>query len=172
MPDGKVEVTMSDFRDEDEEQYLNDLDDEYALSRDAAQDDFANFDPDQYLSRRRRNRDSVPLDADPEEMSLDPRRRRAPEQPFEEDRAIGYSRRSRRPRARSGAAGVRSAPTAYRRQVTSDQAEALRQGGGVLSTLLSLDPGIRWMILGFGCFGLMTLIGACGLLFWLVSRAR
>lgn len=168
---------MSDFRDEDEEQYLNDLDDEYALSRDAAQDDFANFDPDQYLSRRRRNRDSLPLDSDPEEVTLDPRRRRSvQEQPFEEDRAIGYSRRSRRPSARSGArsgaAGVRADSSPYRRRITSEQAETLRQGGGVLSTLLSLDPGIRWMILGFGCFGLMTLIGACGLLFWLVSRAR
>lgn len=160
---------MSDFRDEDEEQYLNDLDDEYALSRDAAQDDFANFDPDQYLSRRRRDRASIPTDADPEEMTLDPRRRRAPEQPFEEDRAIGYSRRTR---SRTSAAGGRSNPPSYRRRITSDQAEALRQGGGVLSTLLSLDPGIRWMILGFGCFGLMTLIGACGVLFWLVSRAR
>ncbi|HRE48663.1 MAG TPA: hypothetical protein PLD47_13140 [Aggregatilineales bacterium] len=168
------------YSNEDDE-YDDSLDDEFALSRDQNRDDFASFDANRYVERRGRL-----ADADPEDVMYDARRQAEDgSQPLGADfDPSAYIRRRTsvarpaQPRGRQSRRGAQDAR--LQPQMESSDTEAGtglgslfrfgRRGGGgqsplgLLGMVTTLTPGIGIVALSFGCFGLMALIGACGLM--------
>ncbi|PJF32242.1 MAG: hypothetical protein CUN51_01040 [Candidatus Thermofonsia Clade 1 bacterium] len=164
---------MSNWRDE-EERYQDELDEEREQNRRALSDDFAAFDASRYV-RDVRGRAASSLsqpqpDAEPEERDptadWDDPLARLPSGVRRVSSATGTSRRrSRRAAQRS----VRSASsTSAARSTRTDRAE---RDPSLLGALFGsgLAPGLRFIVLGYGCFGVMLLIGLCGIFAWLLG---
>lgn len=152
---------MSDYRDPNaNDEYENDLDNQYQLNRDQATDDFANFDPARYL--RERHRPTGAPDAESDQVQLEPyygNSRFAP--PPIEPEDVG----TRGPRVRA-ARNYRSALEAKEDRME----ERAPFGGGLFGVLLGrFLPGLGPVAIMTGCFGLMFIVGMCGMGVWLLG---
>ncbi|MBO9309756.1 MAG: hypothetical protein J7551_08235 [Chloroflexi bacterium] len=165
---------MSDWRG-GHRRHEDELDERREQSRRALSDDFAAFDASRYVRDVRRRAASgltpPPLDAEPAEradptadwddplLKLPPSVRRT---------ATGTARR--RSSLRTGAHWhVRSTARS-----TAEQPVAQEHNPSFLGALLGsgLAPGLRFIALAYGCFGLMLLIGLCGTFAWLFGWMR
>ncbi|MFQ3535718.1 MAG: hypothetical protein SNJ58_07560 [Aggregatilineales bacterium] len=162
---------MDYWRDEDEERYQDELDEEREQNRRALSDDFAAFDASRYVQdvrgRAASNLLSPQPDAEPEErdptadwddplLFLPPSIRRT---------ATGASTSRRRSRRTAEQRVLRSASDRSVGRATQER------DPGLLGALFGsgLAPGLRFVVLGYGCFGLMLLIGLCGIFAWLLG---
>lgn len=167
---------MADWRDEDEERFQDELDEEREQNRRNLSDDFAAFDASRYVRdvRARAAGNIAPQpDAEPEEHDPtadwdDPLSRLPPTiaqraQPAPNRRAARNMRAGFQSRYQSELSRVRGARPDAQRSAANEREP------GLLSGLLGsgLAPGLRWIMIGYGCFGLMLVIGLCGTFAWL-----
>lgn len=169
---------MSDWHDGDHERYEDELDEEREQNRRALSDDFAAFDASRYVRevRGRAASNLIPPqpDAEPEErvdptanwddplLNLPPSVRRV---------ATGSTRARRGSSLRTGTQRrVRSTT----RSSAAERPTAQERDPSLLGALFSsgLAPGLRFVVIAYGCFGLMLLIGLCGTFAWLFGLMR
>jgi hypothetical protein len=168
---------MSDWQDGDHERYEDELDEEREQNRRALSDDFAAFDASRYVRdvRGRAASSLLPTqpDAEPEEradptadwddplLNLPPSVRRM---------ATGTTSARRRSNLRTGThRRVRSAARS-----TAERSAVQERDPSLLGALFGsgLAPGLRFIVIAYGCFGLMLLIGLCGTFAWLFGWMR
>jgi hypothetical protein len=169
---------MNDWQDDDRERYEDELDEEREQNRRALSDDFAAFDASRYVRdvRGRAASSLIPPqpDAEPEEradptaawddplLNLPPSIRRM---------TVGSTRARRRGslRATGTQRRVRSAARS-----TAERPAVQERDPSLLGALFGsgLAPGLRFIVIAYGCFGLMLLIGLCGTFAWLFGWMR
>lgn len=164
---------MSDWRDDDYEQnYQDELDEEREQNRRALSDDFAAFDASRYVreARGRAAESIIPPQPDAEPEERDPT--------SHWDDPLSYLPPSvRRPATGERSARRRSsrATAQYRVQRAANRSAARaapqERDPSLLGALFGsgLAPGLRFIVLGYGCFGLMLIIGLCGIFAWLLG---
>ncbi len=167
---------MADWRDEDEERFQDELDEEREQNRRNLSDDFAAFDASRYVreARARAAGNIAPQpDAEPEEhdptAAWDDPLSRLPSSIAQRTQPTPSRRNARNMRA--GFQNRYQSELGRGRGASRDvqRSAANEREPGLLSGLLGsgLAPGLRWIMIGYGCFGLMLVIGLCGTFAWL-----
>lgn len=175
---------MSDWNEEDE--YFEELDEEAQLNRQQRRDDlnragrlrgttpppqsrpptadFDNFDPSAYV--RGRSGPPAPLDSDEEDLAYQNRRQ------ANLPASGGGSRRrgASQPAFQGRYARQLEEIQTVKQQVIRDERRAGREPG-ILGSIFGsgLGPGLRVLVFAYGCFGLMFIVGVCGIVLWLTG---
>jgi hypothetical protein len=154
----------SDERDDEFHEEMGAQDEAERQSQIEEGDDFASFDPTRY-SRTRRN---MPLDEIREEIEYDmsPDGPTLPAGPVPPGRDVADFDVSRYTTSR--AQQIRQRVTGFVENARRDTGGG---AGGILSGLIALAPGARILGVSFGCFGLIAIVGCCGIIavvFWLL----
>ncbi|MCS6871481.1 MAG: hypothetical protein RML95_11390 [Anaerolineae bacterium] len=168
---------MSNWRSDDEERYHDELDEEHEQDRRALSDDFAAFDAARYVRDARQRATSGLVtpqpDAEPEERDptadWDDPLKRLPAHIRRSSAGTSEARRAMRAgfqrRYQSELSRVRRATQAAARSTDQERDPSLI--GALFGS--GLAPGLRFIVIGYGCFGLMLLIGLCGIFAWLLG---
>jgi len=168
---------MSNWQDGDRERHEDELDEEREQNRRALSDDFAAFDASRYVRDVRRRAASS---LSPPQPNAEPAERADPTADWDDPllnlppsvrrTATGTTSVRRRSSLRTGAhRHVRSAARS-----TAERPAAQERDPSLLGALFGsgLAPGLRFIVIAYGCFGLMLLIGLCGTFAWLFGWMR
>lgn len=164
---------MSDWHNE-EERYQDELDEEREENRRALSDDFAAFDASRYVRdvRGRAASSLIPPQPDAEPEERDPTAQWDDPLLYLPPSVRRLSTGTGTARGRSRRAAQRGIQRASSRSAArSTRTERAKRDPSLLGTLFGsgLAPGLRFIVLGYGCFGVMLLIGLCGIFAWLIG---
>jgi len=167
---------MFDHRDEDDfNREMDELDEENRVNREQAFDDFNAFDPKRFIQQRRGR--AAPPNPDPANLPTDPQL--AESYRWAQGQVDDLQLPARRgavepePTRRRGRSQIRRNSLASRHRhdpLEQREREQDRREPGLIGTALRVEPGMQLLVLSGGCFGLMFLIGACGLVVWFAQR--
>ncbi|PJF34809.1 MAG: hypothetical protein CUN49_13755 [Candidatus Thermofonsia Clade 1 bacterium] len=165
---------MGDWSADDEDRFqdeMDELDEEREQNRRALSDDFAAFDASRYVRDvrgRAAQQISTPQpDAEPEE--------RDPTAAWDDPLARLPARTRRTARTSSAQRrNIRRTSTQRRARSTAERAAVPERDPSLLGALFGsgLAPGLRFIVIAYGCFGLMLIVGLCGTFAWLFGLTR
>lgn len=167
---------MFDNRDEDEfNREMDELDEENRVNREQAFDDFNSFDAKRFIQQRRGQAATPP--PDPANLPADPKLAESYRwaQGQVDDLQLPARRGAAEPEpvGRRGRSQIRRDSYTDRRdrdRLEQREREQDERDPGLLGTVLRVEPGMQLLVLSGGCFGLMFLIGSCGLVVWFAQR--